>query len=507
MSIPIGQVTLTVNVPGVFHDAPPQGIQGVIITNDSPFNVAINLQGTTAGGTLLPFTVDFFPVRRGFNGNITYSPTQVITNPSSYTATQLTFDAVGLNESFNPGAYPIALPRAAVTTTASGKPIFTATFTATGAISGGQHLEVFNPIGSGVNCILHSARAFTTDTDTPTANLIYTHTDHNFTTAVSIVCHSGFTNPPVSVCHATGQDLAGTFFVAAQTVETLNMPGSTLQDMPVFPDNTTFGPGEGLIFELSGNAHTKTIRLTLKWTEDIYIPPAGGVNMGTIVNQVINEGNTLQAVLQATKKGDSPEDALIMNDGSGNLNGAFTFGADVTMNGAGTGLAVTNNETVGGTLGVTGAATLSGGLASTGGAQTITGNAAGSLHLGQSATGDTLDTTATDTFLKSGNAIHFQIPSGTDQAIVNGSGLNFKTIGNIAAGFQVIGDTSIAQAGTSVAHSLGVVPQLVIPILDAGAAGSADVIKINYGTMTSSHFTAYTTNAGGTGNVRFFVLG
>src|SRR5207253_2169467 len=39
-----------------------------------------------------------------------------------------------------------------------------------------------------------------------------------------------------------------------------------------------------------------------------------------------------------------------------------SFSGDITMSGAGTGLAITNNETVGGTLTVTGLATANGGL-------------------------------------------------------------------------------------------------------------------------------------------------
>jgi len=61
---------------------------------------------------------------------------------------------------------------------------------------------------------------------------------------------------------------------------------------------------------------------------------------------------------------------------------------------------------------------------------------------------------------------------------------------------QMIGQTSIAQGGTSVSHSLGVIPDIVIPILDEGSQ-HADTIGINYGTMSSSSFTAYTTNASG----------
>ena len=69
-----------------------------------------------------------------------------------------------------------------------------------------------------------------------------------------------------------------------------------------------------------------------------------------------------------------------------------------------------------------------------------------------------------------------------------------------------VGQTSIANAGTSVAHSLGAVPSAVLPILDAGAANTS-VITVDYGSFTSSHFTAYTSAAGGTGNVRFLVYG
>ncbi len=85
-------------------------------------------------------------------------------------------------------------------------------------------------------------------------------------------------------------------------------------------------------------------------------------------------------------------------------------------------LAVTGASTL------TGLATLNGGLTSTGGAQTITGNANGSLHLGQAATGDTLDTTSGvsgNTYLKtpnSGGFIIFQVPNGTEIARINTSG-------------------------------------------------------------------------------------
>lgn len=69
----------------------------------------------------------------------------------------------------------------------------------------------------------------------------------------------------------------------------------------------------------------------------------------------------------------------------------------------------------------------------------------------------------------------------------------------------VVGDTTIANAGTSVTHTLGAVPDFVIPVHDLGGA-NADVIGINFGTMTSTTFTAYSSNAGGSGNVRFILF-
>ena len=96
----------------------------------------------------------------------------------------------------------------------------------------------------------------------------------------------------------------------------------------------------------------------------------------------------------------------LYNNGStlmwnGSAVGGSSFSSDVSMTGAGTGLAVTNNETVGGTLGITGLTTLTGGATSAGqvnitnttaaasygsGALTVSGGAgiAGSIYSGGS---------------------------------------------------------------------------------------------------------------------------
>src|SRR5258708_31974668 len=200
MTIPLGTATLTVNVPGTFRDAPAMGIAGLLIGNESPYTVAVQLQGTARGGTLYPETVGYFPVDRGFTGVVSYSPTGVLTNPLSYTAATLDFQAVGINEPFNQSQYPMALTRAAVSATATGDPIFsvTALFGATGTAQ--QQLNVFNPANSGVVMTFHAAKVYSTDTGLPIAELgIVNGADLNFGTALPAVCHTGTKTPPVSV--------------------------------------------------------------------------------------------------------------------------------------------------------------------------------------------------------------------------------------------------------------------------------------------------------------------
>lgn len=72
------------------------------------------------------------------------------------------------------------------------------------------------------------------------------------------------------------------------------------------------------------------------------------------------------------------------------------------------------------------------------------------------------------------------------------------------SGMFAIGPTSVAQAGTSITHNMGKVPTFVVPVHDTGGQ-NGDIITINFGTMTSTTFTAYSTNPSGSGNVRFLV--
>lgn len=68
----------------------------------------------------------------------------------------------------------------------------------------------------------------------------------------------------------------------------------------------------------------------------------------------------------------------------------------------------------------------------------------------------------------------------------------------------VLGQTTVTQAGTKVAHGLGAVPKVVIPLLD-GAYSENAVITVDYGSMDADTFTAHS-SVSSVGNVRFLVL-
>ncbi len=317
MTVPLGSATLTVNVAGIFS-APPMGIKGLVISNESPFNVQISLQGTAKGGTLLPETAAFFPVDRGFNGNVTYTPTSVITNPASYTAATLSFEVVGLNEPFDPSSYPIALTRPAVSSTATGKPLFTTSFGVGSSANISQFMSVYNPPNSGVSFTFHSFQAFTSDATLPVSYLVLVHGgDPNLTTPIAAVSHSGDVPSPVSFSHCTALDgNAGGFFTSTATLEPKNLPANTWTEFMTFPDNNTLQPGNALVLEIVSGVSGKTVRMTAKWSEDIAIAPQGGVPTGIVMTSIVNQGNPAPTpVVTASPSGDGATATLINNDG------------------------------------------------------------------------------------------------------------------------------------------------------------------------------------------------
>jgi hypothetical protein len=77
--------------------------------------------------------------------------------------------------------------------------------------------------------------------------------------------------------------------------------------------------------------------------------------------------------------------------------------------------------------------------------------------------------------------------------IVSGSQAIKLPVGGLTR-LQWLTDINVAVAGTMVNHSLGVVPDFVLPALDGGSA-STNIITIHETTMTSTQFQAYATPA------------
>lgn len=268
VSVLIGQASLT-GVKGTFV-SPNQGLQGLIISNESPYTVTINLQGTSVTKNLLPETVDFFPVYQGFNGNITYNPTTYVTNPSSYTQAMLFFETVGLNEQFNANQYPISLSRTAVTATASGKPLFTTKYAVSGTAHKTQWLNVFNPLTSGVNYYFYSLPVFTDDSTQPTAfvTLIYNNGNNlSLPNPVSAFSHTGAASPPTSTASCSSDDSDTNYASGFQSVDGMHIQQYITQDLLNFPDQLILEPGCNLLLNLASGSINHTVRLTAKYSE------------------------------------------------------------------------------------------------------------------------------------------------------------------------------------------------------------------------------------------------
>src|SRR6266446_1068522 len=216
-----------------------------------------------------------------FNGQITVVPIATVTNISAGTANVLWFYTFTKGELAQPQILQLVAP--AVNPTASGKPLFTASFGSGGTTTIGQYLNVFNPPGSGVNMIFHKARVFTNDATFPTVNLyIVPGADLNLGTPVSAVSHSAKVTPPVSAAHCTAVD-SGSNFISANTgdIEVMDMQAGVTQDMLAFPDNVVLYPGNNLTMLLVSGTTGHIVRMSLAYTEDIFSPQFGGTNLGT----------------------------------------------------------------------------------------------------------------------------------------------------------------------------------------------------------------------------------
>lgn len=110
MSNFLGTLTITANTRTTFT-TPVDGLKAIRIGNESGLTVIVSLQSGAVEKTLYPSTVDWFPVRQGYSGTININPMVVLNNVTTFPASELLFDAIGINESEDGSQYPMALPR------------------------------------------------------------------------------------------------------------------------------------------------------------------------------------------------------------------------------------------------------------------------------------------------------------------------------------------------------------------------------------------------------------
>ena len=295
------------------YRVPVYNIKALVIGNESGYTCTVTLLGGDVSKTLYPSTVDWFQVTEGFKGDLVVLPTTLLTNLSSYTGASVIVDAIANNDPEEASMYPMALPRQAVSATASGKPIFAATVGFGSTATKYQTLNIFNPPGSGVTYTFHAARCFTNDSTVPAVNLLLVNgADLNLGTAVPAVSHAGSASPPVSTAHCTAED--NLISHGGSNLEVMDMQASVTQDFLDFPDSVTLAPGNNLYMQLTSGSTGHVVRLTMKWSEDIYTPPAGGL-MGTIATQVINDGGPAGNPLVESTPAGGPQGVLLTTDG------------------------------------------------------------------------------------------------------------------------------------------------------------------------------------------------
>ena len=301
------------------------GYEYVRIINKSPLALSVNIQGMGTINYPEFFLEDIF-LPKSFLGGITITPHQDITSVGHGVSGTVAINMYNHGEISRPQAQPLAQP--AVTTTATGKPVFSATIGFT-TVTSCQQLNIFNPANSGVVATIHSARAFSNSANNPTINLMYNSgADNNFATPVAAVSHTGSLTPPISILHCTGVDSCTPPLTTI--IETINLTQGVTAEMISFPDTYLLFPGGNLELQLNDSVSGKLVHLTYKWTEDTIVPPVIVTGPSALASSVVNDNNPSgTTVLEATASGDSPSDVLIQNNGTGTFKGLLTAAATI----------------------------------------------------------------------------------------------------------------------------------------------------------------------------------
>lgn len=272
MSTNVGNTTFTPNTPfNVNLGINGRNIVGLIIANKSGYEFVVTPENCDAK-TLYPGTTDFFSTTYAWSGVVFFVPSaQTLPNVQNYPARQITFETVYKSEGFNPSRYPMSIAAIqAVSPTASGKALFSASVGFGSASTTLQKLNIFNPANSGVTLTFHSARVLTSDATKGNLGFLTfkSGADLNLVGgSVSIVNHDTSATAKVSVAHATFEDATTAY--GGTDIEGLNTQANVTMEFLQFPDTYTLRPGGNLRITMQQpTASTAAVRETFKWGED-----------------------------------------------------------------------------------------------------------------------------------------------------------------------------------------------------------------------------------------------
>lgn len=272
MSTNVGNTTFTPNTSfNVNLNVNGRNIVGLIIANKSGYEFSTTPENCDTK-ILYPGTTDFFATTYAWSGVVFFVPTgQTLPNVQNYPARQISFETVYKNEGFNPSRYPMSLAAIqAVSPTASGKPLYSASIGFSSAATIFQKLNVFNPSTSGVTLTFHSARVLTSDATKGNLGFLTfkSGADLNLVGGtVAIVNHDTSSTAKVSVAHATFEDAVTAY--GGTDIEGLNTQANVTSEFLAFPDTYTLRPGGNLRITMQQpTASAAAVRETFKWGED-----------------------------------------------------------------------------------------------------------------------------------------------------------------------------------------------------------------------------------------------
>jgi len=314
--------------------------QYIRIINKSSYMLDIDFVGV-GHITHAEMYLEDYLVTSQFNGNIVITPTSDLTNTSQSLSKLVTVMGFKKGELPQPQAQP--LTQQAVNVTASGKPLFSATFGWGPSAQSKQLLNIFNPPLSGVTMTFHAGRGLTAETTHPRVAMFYSPgNDLNLANPVAIQSHTGTANPPVSVGHATAVEQATYIGTVINEIESLDFATQPQQqDFEAFPDSFTLYPGGNLTLVMISSNTGNNVRLTLKWAEDQVVPPIIVLGAGAVAASIKNDGNSVGTqIIESTVLGDGTPAVLLTNDAQftlgdiahpGTFGGLFSFLAGINM--------------------------------------------------------------------------------------------------------------------------------------------------------------------------------